>query len=136
MISGFSNVDQTGDGERYAAKLEGYYLQPFWVSLKARVVELLEITPESRVLDLGCGLGRDIAQLSKITTQGSACGLDLSLDLLQRARANHSSPGLHYVQGAGDAMPFRSNTFDAVRFERVLMHVPHAERCLGELARV
>jgi 23S rRNA (uracil1939-C5)-methyltransferase len=60
--------------------------------LVSRVVELLELSPESRVLDLFCGLGNFTLPIAR--RAGSVLGIEGDAGLVQRARENAAANGL------------------------------------------
>lgn len=82
----------------------------------------------TRVLDLGCGSGRNLAELS---SKRRAAGLDRSLRSAMRAL--RFAPTL-----CGDAARIgcRSAVVDAVVLDGVAHHTPEAESCVREAARV
>ena len=73
------------------------------------VLRALPVTPEWRVLDVGCGAGRHLAWLRR---QGipHCFGLDLSLPLLRDARA----AGEAVARADMRRIPFRAGSFDLV----------------------
>jgi ubiquinone/menaquinone biosynthesis C-methylase UbiE len=83
-----------------------------------------------RVLDLGCGTGRNLPLLEG----GRSVGLDPSFASLRRARRR--SPGTVLVQGSAEALPFRDGVFDTVVSGLVLCSVPDPARGLAEVRRV
>ncbi|HVT75844.1 MAG TPA: methyltransferase domain-containing protein [Acidimicrobiales bacterium] len=82
------------------------------------------------VVDIGCGLGRDLARLHASGLR--PIGVDRSAALLAVA----SSVGAPVVQADAASLPFRDGSVDGVRIERVLEHVIDPERVLDEAARV
>lgn len=62
------------------------------------------------VLDLACGAGRHVGELTRVGLD--ATGLDLSAVLLRRAR--ELEPAAHLVRGDMRCLPFRSGSFRAV----------------------
>jgi 23S rRNA (uracil1939-C5)-methyltransferase len=60
--------------------------------LVGRVVELLELTPEARVLDLFCGLGNFTLPMARRSAQ--VVGIEGEEGLVQRARDNAARNGL------------------------------------------
>ena len=66
--------------------------------------------PEDRVLDLACGGGRHLAELSRIGC--CAVGLDLSIPLLRKARG--VAPDANLVRGDMRVLPFATGAFDVV----------------------
>ncbi|HKP98179.1 MAG TPA: class I SAM-dependent methyltransferase [Fibrobacteria bacterium] len=73
------------------------------------VLRELPVTPEWRILDIGCGPGRHLEILRK-RGHARSVGLDLSLPLLLDARA----AGLMVARGDMRHLPFRSAGFDLV----------------------
>ncbi len=53
----------------------------------ARTVELLQLAPDSRVLEIGCGPGLALAGCARIVTAGRIVGLDHSAMMIRQARA-------------------------------------------------
>lgn len=86
---------------------------------------LLSLTPQSRVLDIGCGLGAFAFSLAR--TCAEVVAIDLILEHLQWMRAYAASSGVkNLVLGcAGDSpsLPFADATFDAVMMSGVLEYV-------------
>jgi SAM-dependent methyltransferase len=86
----------------------------------------------TRVLDVGCGLG-DLAGAA--AARGAAVtGTDLADGMLAAARARH--PGIEFVRGDGEALPFPDDAFDATLAAFVINHLPDPERGAAELIRV
>jgi ubiquinone/menaquinone biosynthesis C-methylase UbiE len=92
-----------------------------------------------RVLDMACGYGRHVLAFRE---QGvDAYGLDLSMDLLRRARELPTPElvDLRLVRADTRAVPFQRNTFDAVvvLFSSFGYFGEDGDRAmLGEIARV
>jgi len=84
-----------------------------------------------RVLDVGCGTGRNLALLPRGVV---AVGLDPSWDAVQRARGR--APQVPLVLGRAEARPFRDAAFDTVLSGLVFCTVPDAQRGLDEVRRV
>ncbi len=71
----------------------------------------LGLTPEDRVLDLGCGAGRHMVHLQG--RAASLTGLDYSRALLNEAQRHLTYPA-SLVRADMRALPFAEHTFDAV----------------------
>ncbi|MEX2221875.1 MAG: class I SAM-dependent methyltransferase [Candidatus Rokuibacteriota bacterium] len=84
-----------------------------------------------RVLDLGCGTGRNLPLLPAGTR---AVGLEPSWAALQRARRR--APRVPLVIGSAEALPFREAVFDTVLSGLVFCSVPDPRRGLLEVGRV
>ena len=97
-----------------------------------RVAPLVSSLPPCTViLDIGCnsgGLGRLLSE------QGCyVVGIDLALHLLPLALKKGY---VGAIQADAQALPFRDGTFPVVILSEILEHVPDAERCVAEAARV
>ena len=106
---------------------------------RLRSHELLGVAPGSTVLDVGCGTGIALSEIAGLLgPEGTAVGLDPSSAMLEQARARleGSACRIQLVQGTATSTGLESDRFDAVRTERVLMHVSEPVAALAELARV
>ena len=102
-------------------------------------LDLLEVRPGTRVLEVGCGNGwvlREIAR--RVGPTGRAVGIDPSAELLAIAndQASREQLAVELHHGTAAALPFGAGAFDTVVVPLVLLHVPHAEAVLPELIRV
>src|SRR5229473_2646280 len=86
----------------------------------------------ARVIDLGCGSGAFTALLARA---GYDCvGLDLSAKLLAVGRRKH--PGIAFVEGDIERLPFPDARFDGALLSGVVHHFPDPSRCAAEVFRV
>ena len=84
----------------------------------------------ARVLDAGCGTGRNLVDLA---ARGPAVGIDVSLRALGFAKRRGTAP---LVCASVEALPFRAATFQAALSRDVLYMVPDDARAAREIARV
>ena len=77
------------------------------------------IPRKARVLDLGCGSGRDLAVFTRMGHW--VAGLDLSMGMLLEAARR--APG-NYLQGDMTRLPFAPASFDGVWVSASLLHIP------------
>jgi ubiquinone/menaquinone biosynthesis C-methylase UbiE len=84
-----------------------------------------------RLLDLGCGTGRNLALFGDATR---AVGLDPCWEALLRARER--APRAWLVRARAEALPFRDGAFDAVTCGLVFCSVDDPAAGLRELRRV
>ena len=84
-----------------------------------------------RVLDVGCGTGRNLPLLPP---DARAVGLDPSWELVRRARRR--APRILLVVASAEALPFRDGVFDTVLSGLAFCSVPDAPRGLREVRRV
>jgi ubiquinone/menaquinone biosynthesis C-methylase UbiE len=92
-----------------------------------------------RVLEVGCGTGRNLPRYSG-RTGGPAppiafvIGLDPNFEALRAARRR--APGVPLVCASAEALPFRDGAFDTVVSGLVFCSVPDVPRGLAEVRRV
>jgi demethylmenaquinone methyltransferase/2-methoxy-6-polyprenyl-1,4-benzoquinol methylase len=117
--------------------LQSFGLHRLW---KRRVVQLAQIKPDDRALDLCCGTG-DLALT--LTRQGAVTtGLDFSQPMLEVAaqRQDHldkdDTPNLRFIQGDAQQVPFPDSSFDIVTIGYGLRNLTSWERGLDEMYRV
>lgn len=84
-----------------------------------------------RVLDLGCGTGRN---LPLYAAGVQPTGLDPCIETLQAAHRRR--PGIPLVLGVAERLPFRTSTFDTVVSGLVFCSVSEPPRALAEVRRV
>lgn len=84
---------------------------------------------DGRILDNGCGLGAYLAAFEPYSSE--RFGLEVEADRAAGARA--SAEGI--VQGAGEHMPFASDSFDLILSNEVIEHVQDDARYAAEMVR-
>ncbi|SKN83347.1 Probable methyltransferase [Mycobacteroides abscessus subsp. massiliense] len=89
-----------------------------------------------RVLEVGCGHGGGASYLMRALQPASYTGLDLNPDGISFCRRRHDLPGLEFVQGDAQDLPFPDESFDAVINVESSHPYPHFPVFLTEVARV
>jgi ubiquinone/menaquinone biosynthesis C-methylase UbiE len=89
-----------------------------------------------RVLEVGCGHGGGASYLMRTLHPASYTGLDLNRAAVAFCRKRHDLPGLDFVYGNAEKMPFPDQSFDAVINLESSAAYPHFSRFLAEVARV
>ena len=75
-----------------------------------------------RVLDVGCGFGREARVLKEIFPNALIVGVDLNLSLLRAAASHKEDPRLAFVIASLFHLPFADGGFDHVHCQGVLHH--------------
>jgi len=89
-----------------------------------------------QVLEVGGGLGTDLAQFAK--NGALVTDVDLSAGHLQMAQDNFRLRGLNgrFVHHDAESLPFDDDTFDLVYSNGVIHHTPNTARMVREMWRV
>ncbi|HEY3995574.1 MAG TPA: class I SAM-dependent methyltransferase [Mycobacterium sp.] len=88
------------------------------------------------VLEVGCGHGGGASYLVRTLHPTSYTGLDLNPAAVAFCRKRHQVPGLNFVQGNAENLPFADESFDAVLNIESANNYPQFRRFLAEVARV
>lgn len=122
------------DGDR-SAGFGGYRYDGRWAPIAAKLVELYGLTAESRVLDVGCGKGYLLYELTAIVPGIAVRGIDISRYAVQHAKEEIRE---HLVVGSAAQLPFETGEFDLVVSMTVLdnLHVGDLWKALNEIERV
>jgi arsenite methyltransferase len=105
---------------------------------RAAVFEALAPRTGEAVLEIGCGGGvflRDIALA--VGAGGRACGIDISADQLESARAHCAdAPAAELLEASALDLPFEDGTFDAAYSVQALEYIEAIDEALAEAGRV
>jgi ubiquinone/menaquinone biosynthesis C-methylase UbiE len=89
-----------------------------------------------RVLEVSCGHGGGASYIVRKLRPASYTGLDLNPAGIDFCRKRHNLPGLDFVQGDAENLPFPDQSFDAVINIEASHCYPRFSRFLAEVARV
>jgi ubiquinone/menaquinone biosynthesis C-methylase UbiE len=82
----------------------------------AWVIDLLEVQPNDRILEVGFGPGVGIELLAKSAPEGYVAGVDASKEMVDQARARNvqaiTSGHVDLQYGFAESLPFEDNTFN------------------------
>jgi ubiquinone/menaquinone biosynthesis C-methylase UbiE len=138
FLGNFANVDQADPAE-LVGRLDTMHTLEFFRSYKRETFALMQLGPGGRAADVGCGTGEDARQLADLVGKaGLVVGFDISEAMLSEARTRHGAnmPNLQFVQCSAIELKAAAASFDAIRADRVLTHVPDAAGALREMVRV
>lgn len=91
------------------------------------------LAPCARVLDAGCGSGRDVGYFASCGHR--VVGIDVSSVAIQRARQRYPSQDIGFSVGRIEHLPFQNGAFDAVYCAYTLQDIDYAQG-ISEIARV
>jgi len=120
------------DIEALIPLLDAVDATPGAAELRARSYELLGATPGSLVVDIGCGAGRAVAELTDHGVR--AVGIDLSEQMVAAAR--HRRPDCDVRLGSAYELPFQDGEVSGYRAEKVFHDVADPTRAMAEARRI
>jgi ubiquinone/menaquinone biosynthesis C-methylase UbiE len=138
-LAEFGRIDQTGDPGTFIHFLDAACAEESFQAYKQRLLQLLDVRADRRILDVGCGTGDDARVMARLVgARGQVVAVDNSQAMLAEARKRSEGSGLSLEFRLADALalPFPADTFDACCADRSLMHVPDARKAVAEMARV
>ncbi len=103
----------------------------FFLPGRKQAIDVLNLQPGERVLLVGVGTGADLSLLP----QGvQAVGVDISADMLAKARQKLPLPGreVTLIQGDAQQLLVDEAAFDVVIFNLILSVIPDGAACLRE----
>ena len=103
-------------------------------------LQFLELAPDAKVLDCGCGGGANIKRLLKKCPQGIVKGIDYSPVSVEKSKkvneAAIAEGRCAVLQGSVADMMFADNVFDSVTAFETVYFWPDLPRCFREVYRV
>lgn len=132
-------------GSHYVGEMPSRTLEWYLEAERFRYQEYAAWMPEvmefgahgsDRVLELGGGLGTDLAQFAQ--AGADVTDYDLSLGHLEHAQENFALRGLagEFLHGDAEELPFPESSFDLVYSNGVIHHTPDTQRVVDEMHRV
>jgi SAM-dependent methyltransferase len=99
-------------------------------------VALLELDPDQRCLDVGCGVGEDARSIAELCG-ARVVGVDVNARMARESRSRSARhDGLTFLVAEAGRLPFAGSSFDAVWVKRTLMHLADPGGAIAEMARV
>ena len=89
-----------------------------------------------KVLEVSCGHGGGASYLMRTLHPASYTGLDFNTVGIEFCRKRHNLPGLDFVQGNAESLPFPDQSFDAVINVEAAINYQNVPRFFAEVERV
>lgn len=105
--------------------------------LVMKAIDLLDVQPCDRVLDIACGRGKSSFIVHCLHPQASVVGIDLLPAHVQVARTLfHERENLSYRRGNAQELDFEDGSFDRAMCIEAAFHFPDRARFLANARRV
>jgi arsenite methyltransferase len=123
--------------DRWAREGRGEGMEEGHVAVTRVILDQMHLWPDSHVLDLGCGTGWATRLLAARLDEGSAVGLDVSPEMIRRAREDPTNPpNLDFRVLADPRYPFADEVFTHCLSVESLYYHPDLAATFGEIQRV
>lgn len=126
----FRSIATRGRTLDHAAFVYDFFEPIFMLGKQAeydrKIIAVLDLTPNKRVLDLGCGTGvltHAIAEWLDAQKGGISVGIDAAAKMIHVARKKRESEICRFEIAAAEALPYEDESFDAVVSSLFFHHV-------------
>ncbi len=102
------------------------------------LISIMDVKEGMHVLDIGCGTGYALGQIAmRVNGQGEFHGVDLSSEMIERAKANfRGQDNFHFVKANSESIPLEDDTFDAILCTNSFHHYLDPVQALKEMRRL
>jgi ubiquinone/menaquinone biosynthesis C-methylase UbiE len=106
--------------------------------MQKRLVSLLNLKENQRLLDLGCGTGWAVCYAARLVNErGEFYGIDISPNMIEKANASSANyKNVQFYQASVDRLPFKNGFFDSIICSNSFHHYFSPDKVLSEACRV
>lgn len=123
--------------DRWARDGRGESMEEGHAAVTRAIIDMMGLAPTSRVLDLGCGTGWATRLLAGRVQDGAAVGLDVSEEMIRRAREHAADPpNVNFRTLATSRFPFHDEVFSHCLSIESLYYHPDPAGTFREVHRV
>lgn len=102
-----------------------------------QAIARMRVSPDSRVLDIGCGSGWASRLLADYAFEGRVTGIDISDEMIRVAREqSQSASNVDFEVASAEQLPFADNEFTHAFSMESLYYYRNIPKALGEIHRV
>ncbi len=111
---------------------------PYSLAMKVKLAKAngIKITPESAILDFGCGSGKGVKEIQKLNCIVSGCDISFKTELNIDTESMEKQGILKKIELNPYRLPYSDNTFDIIYSEDVFEHVRNYPETISEISRI
>ncbi len=122
---------------RWAETGRGEGMEDGHRNVTEQIIEMMDLGPADRVLDLGCGVGWATRLMAARLPEGEATGVDVADEMIARARAHSEGiRNISFHNASATRLPFDEEYFDKALSVESLYYYPDIPAALREVYRV
>lgn len=106
---------------------------------RRKLVEVMDLSGDEKILDLGCGTGKLTRLLVDSVPEGEIVGVDLTPEMIEEARKElpgHYRETVNFKTGKGESLDLATGYFDTATSAFTLRNVEDVRQVLSEMQRV
>jgi arsenite methyltransferase len=137
MTDNPAEIKVRNEFNQWAAAGRGEEMEDHHLPITEPVLPLMELKPNDRVLDVGCGSGWLCRRIARLVPEGSVVGIDIAPEMVRRARAASGEyANLNFMEGAADSIPCDSGSFSKIISVESAYYWPDPAAGVREMSRV
>lgn len=105
----------------------------FTIKFKEKLLEIVHIPTDGKVIDIACGNGKLLSMLAKKGTF-KGYGIDISENMIKQAEK--INPNMNFLVGSCENLPYLDNTFDVITVSAAFHHFPRPDAFVNEAFRI
>jgi ubiquinone/menaquinone biosynthesis C-methylase UbiE len=122
---------------QWAAAGRGDEMESHHSDITDQTLAMMDLQPNDRALDLGCGTGWASRRMARIVKSGEVIGVDVADEMLRRAEASSKEfNNVRYLWGSAESLPLPDNHFSKVLSVESFYYYADQGAALNELRRV
>ena len=108
------------------------------ISIKEQSYIFFESLTSGTIIDLGCGAGKDVIELTKIAGENlKIIGVDHDPVMIQVGKNESGGMGnIDFILSDAYNLPFENETIAGLRTERLIQHLKDPEKVIAEVGRI
>ncbi len=121
--------------DNYESTFDGKFTAKF----KEELLKIISVPDGGTVLDIACGNGRFLKQLSNLSTLNGSLSLSMfGVDISEKmiANAKELNPSMSFYVAECDTLPFDDNMIDTITISASFHHFPDVEKFAIETRRI
>ena len=104
---------------------------------QTKIIEIMSPQADEQILDVGCGTGFAVRQLSQRLWAGKVCGLDISQAMLTKAKTNTADcENVELILGDAENLPLENKQFDKLMCANCFHYFLNLTEVIQEFHRV